>query len=167
MNNGASIVLMTLAIGITLVALFAVMAALFSAAIARTRRSMEASAGASFAVGLVNTFFMGGIVAALAGLADGLDFALLRAPALALLVILIVLLMFGLAGSALMVGGRLFPERSATGQVLLGGTALVLACLTPFVGWFGLFPYVSFLGIGGFILSLFRKGADALPQADG
>jgi len=166
MNNGASIVLLTFAIGITLVALFAVMAALFPSAIARTRQSMESSAGASFVIGLVNTLFMGGIALALAGLADGLHIALLRAPALALFVTLVVLLTFGLAGSALMVGGRLFPGRTATGQGLLGGIALVLACLTPFVGWFGVLPYVSFLGIGGFILSLFRKGANAVPEPD-
>jgi len=166
MNNGASIVLLTVAIGFTLVALFTVLAALFPSAIARTRRSMESSAGASFAIGLVNTLFMGGIALALAGLADGLGVALLRAPALALLAILVVLLTFGLTGSALMVGGRLYPKRSATGQGLLGGIALVLACLTPFVGWFGILPYVSFLGIGGFILSLFRKEANGMPEPD-
>jgi hypothetical protein len=159
MNNGASIVLLIVAIGLTLVALF-------PSATARTRRSMEATPGAAFAIGLVNSLFMGGIALALAGLANGLGLGLLRAPALALLAILVVLLTFGLTASSLMVGTRLFPERSATARGLLGGTGLVLACLTPFVGWFGVLPYICFLGIGGFILGLFRKETDALKETD-
>lgn len=165
MNNGPSIVLLTAAIGFTLVALFAVVGALFPEATARTRRSMDTSPGPAFAVGLVNSLFMGGIALALAGLADGLGFSLLRAPAVALFAILIVLLTFGLTGTAQMVGARLFPQRSPTAHGLLGGIGLVLACLTPFVGWFGVLPYASFLGIGGFILSLFRGRAEAGPES--
>ena len=161
MNNGASVVALTIAVALTLVALFVVVAALFPSAIARTRHSMETSPGASFAIGLVNSLLMGGIALALAGLADGLGFGLLRVPAVGLMAILVVLLTFGLSGATNMIGGRLFPERSATGRGLLGGTGLVLACLTPFVGWFGVLPYVSFLGIGGFILSLFRRETEA------
>ncbi len=166
MNNGGSIVLLTIAVGLTLVALFAVVAALFPAVTSRTHRSMESSPGASFAIGLVNSLFMGGIALALAGLADGLGFALLRAPAVALFAILVGLLTFGLTGSAQLVGGRLFPSARPRHRTLLGGIGLVLACLTPFVGWFGVLPYVSFFGIGGFILSLFRKQGDAVPEAD-
>lgn len=157
MNNGASIVVLTVAVALTLIAMFAVVAALFPSATGRTRRSMETSPGASFAIGLVNSLFMGGIALALAGLADGLGLGLLRAPAVGLIAILVVLLTFGLTGASQLVGDRLFPERSASARGLLGSTGLVLACLTPFVGWFGLFPYVSFLGIGAFILSLFRR----------
>lgn len=164
MNNGASIFLLTVAIGVTVVALFGVVAALFPEAVDRTRRTMQASPGTSFAIGLVNTLFMGGIALALAGLADGLGFALLRAPAVALFAILVILLAFGLSAAAFMVGERLFPERSTTARGLLGGTGVVLACLTPFVGWFGVLPYVGFLGIGAFILSLFRKIPDAPPE---
>jgi hypothetical protein len=157
MNNGGSILALTIAIGVSVVALFAVVEALFRTALVRTRRTMESAPGSSFAIGLVNSLVMAGVALALAGLADGLGFGLLRIPAVALLTVLVVLVTFGLTGAALLVGGRLFPERSATARCLLGGVALVLACLTPFVGWFGVLPYSGFLGVGGFILSLFRK----------
>jgi hypothetical protein len=166
MNNGASILVLAIAIGVTVVALFAVMEALFPAALARTRRMMESAPGSSFAVGLVNSLVMAGIGLALAGLADRLGFGLLRVPAVALLTVLIVLVTFGLTGAALLVGGRLFPDRSAIARCLLGGAALVLACLTPFVGWFGVLPYAGFLGVGGFILSLFRQAPDLSADQD-
>jgi hypothetical protein len=160
MNNGASILILTLAIGVTLVASFAVVTALFPAATSRTRKAMVASPGTSFAIGLVNSLFMGGIALALAGLADGLGAGLLRVPAVGLFALLVILMTFGLTAAAEVIGQRLFPDRSATASSLLGGLALVLACLTPFVGWFGILPYVTFLGVGGFILSLFRKAPE-------
>jgi hypothetical protein len=166
MNNGASIVLLSLASGSAIVALFAVMGALFPDALGRTRMAMEASPGASFALGLVNSLFMGGIALAFAGLADGLGVGVLRAPAVAVFALLVILVTFGLTGAAQLIGQRLFPARPPTARLLLGGLALVVASLTPFVGWFGLLPYVTFLGVGGFILSLFRKGSESPTEPD-
>jgi hypothetical protein len=34
---------------------------------------------------------------------------------------------------------------------------LSFACALPVVGWFLLFPYVGFVGIGAFILGLFQR----------
>ncbi len=65
-------------------------------------------------------------------------------------------LLLGLAGAVKLIGERLLPERSHHQQMVWGGLATVLGCLTPFIGWFGLFPYVALLGFGAFILSWFR-----------
>ncbi len=45
----------------------------------------------------------------------------------------------------------LLPIRS------LGALVLVLACLTPLVGWLGFFPYVALRGLGGLVVALARK----------
>lgn len=165
MQDGASLFFLITASGLTLVALFAVLVALFPAALARSERAMDEAPGIAFVIGLVNLVFFGGLSLAFGGLASGLNAPIFRVPLVVALAILTILLALGLAGASEMVGGRLFPNRSRTRQVLLGGVACVLASLTPFVGWFGLFPFLSFLGLGGVILGWFRRSSATTQPA--
>ncbi len=162
MKDGASTALLTLSIALTLIALFGVMSALFPRVLARTRRAVEQTPGWCFGLGIVNALFLTGIGLAFIGLADGLGAGFLRLPAVLAFSLLVIFSCFGLSSMAQLIGLRLFPERSAVARVLLGGTALTLASLAPFIGWFGVLPYALFVGLGGFILSWFRKE----PEAD-
>jgi hypothetical protein len=49
---------------------------------------------------------------------------------------------------------------------LRGGLLLVLACLTPYIGWFVFTPFVLSLGLGASILALFqRKALSPMPES--
>ena len=166
MQDGASLFFLITASGLTLIALFAVLAALFPASLARSERAMDESPGIAFVIGVVNVVFFGGLSLAFGGLAAGLNVPILRVPLVVTLGIPIILLPLGLAGVSEMVGARLFPNRARPSQLLLGGLACVLGSLTPFVGWFGLFPFLSFFGLGGVILGWFRRTTEGGRASD-
>ena len=137
---------------LSLVALFVAMGALFPRQIADVKSKSSDMPGRSFLLGLVNVVFLSVIAAALSGAGD---FAQLLA--LLLFAILVIGLAFGLAGMAPLIGERLLPESSGVRQTGWGAAIMVVASLTPFIGWFVLFPYLSFRGIGAFLLGLFAR----------
>ncbi len=146
----------------TLVGLFIVMNALFTPWIARTCQAAETQAARSFLVGLVNLVFVGALISAVIALADntGLDFIIVLAVLLA--AALAIAAAFGLAAMVQIVGARLMPGGQGLRPAIWGTVALTLGCLTPYVGWFGLLPYVVIRGLGAFVLTLFgrhQKGA--------
>lgn len=156
MNEAIRFVVVGLAAGVTLVALFLSIGVLFSSKVERARRAAEESPGRSFVIGAINVLFLGVLGIGFSALADGVGAEVLQLPALLFLSVLVILLAFGLTGASLLIGERLFPAAGLFRSRLGGATALTLAALPPFVGWFGFLPYTAFLGSGGFILGLFR-----------
>jgi hypothetical protein len=122
--------------------------------------------GRAFLLGLINTLFVAALFIGLAALAEASGIGLLLLLALLLLVIYLIGLVFGLTGMAQLVGGRLCPAWSPNRRHIAGALALILGCLLPYIGWFGLFVYVSLLGVGGVILSFFRKDQPAVPETE-
>jgi hypothetical protein len=79
--------------------------------------------------------------------------------------VLAIMLSFGLAGMAQLIGERVAPSTwGKSRQVLLGTVLLGIGCTVPLVGWFLLLPYTSFLGIGAFITSFFQPNKPPLPK---
>ena len=151
MSEGVALILAPF-VGLTLVALFVAMGALFPRQIADGKSKSSEMPGRSFLVGLINVVFLSVIIAALSGGGDFPQFV-----ALLLFAILAIGLVFGLAGIGPLIGERLLPESSSVRQAGWGAAIMVVASLTPFIGWFLLFPYLSFRGLGAFILSLFAR----------
>jgi hypothetical protein len=56
-----------------------------------------------------------------------------------------------------LIGDRLVPLRGPISQVLIGAAAIVLAGLTPLLGWFLFFPYIALVGLGGVVIGLFSR----------
>ena len=139
-------------VSLTLVALFVAMGALFPKQIADVKSKGSDMPGRSFLLGLINVVFISVLAAALSG---GGEFPQLLG--LILFAVLVIGLAFGLAGMAPLIGERLLPETSAVRQTGWGAATMVMASLTPFIGWFLLFPYLSFRGLGALILSLFSR----------
>lgn len=150
-------------LGATLVGLFAVMNALFTSWIARTSETAETQAARSFLVGLVNLIFGAALIAAIIALADGtgLDFLIVLAVMLA--AVLVIAAAFGLAAMAQIIGARILPGGQGLRPLIGGTVALALGCLVPYVGWFGLLPYVVLRGLGAFVMVLFARPRK--PQA--
>ena len=150
------IILLTIALS----AYFLVLGALFTNRVAKTQRVLTAMPGRSFGVGLVNFLFFGVIALVLFSLSDkagSVIKVILTIPALLITAVLAIMLSFGLVGIVNLLGERIFPETSSWKQTVFGSIILSFACALPFVGWFLLFPYVGFVGIGGFILGLFQR----------
>ena len=157
MAEGFSVIVVSLLGGATLVALFSVMAVLFPRQADAAQRAAEAMPGRSFLLGLVNVGFLTIAGLAFSALGDGLGAAIVKLLALPPLLAVLLGLAFGLAAMSLLIGERLAPDRSRSAQVALGASVMVLGSLAPFIGWFGLFPYVAFRGLGGFVIGLFAR----------
>jgi hypothetical protein len=157
MNQPLAAFLLITGSALCLVALFLVLETLFPRLVARTHDAAEAMPGRAFLLGLVNFLFLFALLAVLSALGENLRIGALQLLALLVLALLLILLTFGLAGVAQLLGARLAPERGPLARTLWGAAALTLACLTPFLGWFGLLPYTALLGLGAFILSWFRR----------
>jgi hypothetical protein len=152
MPNEIAVIILAPLVGLSLIALFAAMGAIFPLQIADVKSRSSDMPGRSFLLGLINAVFLSVIGAALSGAGD-----VPQLLALLLFTILVVGLAFGLAGMAPLIGERLLPESSETRQAGWGAAIMVVASLTPFIGWFLLFPYLSFRGLGAFLLSLFAR----------
>lgn len=161
MQEALALLVLAPLLTLTLVALFTVMGVLFPRQISGVRSTAAAMPGRSTLLGFVNVLFLLIIAAALSAIGEGGGGGgLFQVLALILFVLLIAALAFGLAGMAPLIGERLLPEANATRQSTWGGAAMVVASLTPFVGWFLLFPYLSFRGLGAFVISLFTESSN-------
>jgi hypothetical protein len=155
MNQVFPILILTIAMGICLVALWMTLHAFFSRILERTRSIAAERAGRSFLTGMVNTLFLVAVVLAL--LAVGQSYsgaAVLVILAFVIGLVLIVGLLFGITAMVLLLKERLFPGQLGNRPFALAGAVASLACVTPYLGWFGLFPYISFRGLGAFVIAL-------------
>jgi hypothetical protein len=141
---------------VCLVALFTGLAFLFPVVVSRTKAAADRMPGRCFLVGLVNLFFFGSVLLGFTALSQGSGQIFLF-PALVILSILLIGVLIGLAGLASLLGERMFPERSAWVRTTAGGVTATLACLTPFIGWFGLFPFLACAGLGAVVLGWFQR----------
>ena len=141
-------------VGATVVALFAVMGVLFRSWVERIHELAETQARRSLLVGLVNVVSLTALTLALARIGQNADLGILSVINILLLAAAAIAIIFGLAGMVRLVGAHLIPAASQTRQAVWGGAAIVLACLTPYVGWFLLFPYIAMRGLGAVVLAL-------------
>ena len=153
--NQPNLVLLVVVIGFCLVAFFIIIDALFKGLVDGTAQSAEETPGKAFWVGLVNTVFLIAIAAGLIGLADisGLG-PVLAVPGLALGIFIIAGIVFGLAAMVRLSATLVFPGKEGWKAIAPAAGILILACLVPYIGWFGLFPYLGLRGFGAFILHL-------------
>lgn len=137
-----------------LIALFSVLGALFSEVVQGTQAAARRMPWRAALLGLVNVLFLSVLVAAFSAIGEG---GVLQLLAVLLLAVLAIGLAFGLAAMAPLIGEGLLPDASRTRQTVWGAIAMLLACLTPFLGWFALFPYLAFRGLGALVIQLFTR----------
>jgi hypothetical protein len=160
MDKIFGITLLLLASGITLISLLAVIALMFPSPVERTRAALETSLGRSFLLGLVNFLFVAAIAALLARLgqsAGGILAAILLLLALLLALTLAIFSALGLAGLTSLAGERIGEGTSPFRRHLRGSLLLILAGLTPYVGWFAFTPLALITGFGAALQAVFRK----------
>lgn len=143
------------------VAYFLAASALFPQRVAKTKMIGINMPGRSFGIGLVNFSFFSVIAIILISISDKIGNGFFKGvvifPALIILASIAIVLTFGLTGIASQVGERIIPDAILWKQTAAGTICLCFACSLPFVGWFLLFPYIGFVGIGAFILGIFQR----------
>jgi len=163
MSDIVRLFLITILLIAGLAAYFLVLNALFARRLTSTTSLAQSMPARSLGIGFVNFVFFAMIALVLLSVAENMGpfiKGLLTIPAIIILALLSIALSLGLAGMAMLIGERIFPDLPAWKQILWGTVCLSLGCALPFVGWFLLLPYVGFVGVGAVILS-FLQGRTA------
>ncbi|MBN2386118.1 MAG: hypothetical protein JXB85_03805 [Anaerolineales bacterium] len=149
------------AAGISLIALLAALGLILPGPTARTQAALEASLGRAFLVGLVNAVFFLALAAILLNLSEAVGAPVLGSILgfLGMLIALVLTLftLTGLAGFVRLAGTRIGAARSLFLGDLRGGLLLVLAALTPAIGWYLFTPFVLITALGAVLLVLFQR----------
>lgn len=144
-----------------LIAYFLAVTALFPQRVAQTKAIATDMPGRSFGIGLVNFAFFSVVAIVLVSISEKIGNGFFKGavmlPALIIIALIVIMLTFGLTAISNQVGERIIPDSSAWKQAFWGAGCLCFACALPFVGWFLLFPYIGFVGIGAFILGMFKR----------
>ena len=159
MDKVIGLLILALFGGAGLISMFAVIDLMLPALVEQTRAALEVSLGRSLLLGLANFIFAGVAVGLLSlpthagGVVAGIFVFLIGLVGLAV----IALLLLGLVSVASLLGGRLSAVNSPVASDLRGGALLVLACLTPYLGWFVFTPLVLWTAFGAAIKTTFRR----------
>lgn len=146
-----------------LVALLVVLGVLFPQHVQRSSRTAAQSPGRSFWIGAVNVLFFGAL--ALALLSSVVP--LLQAVGVIIAAAVIAAMAIGLGGMVQLAGERILPTASPLRRTAWSALIVVAACLTPYVGWLLLFPYLVFRGVGGWLLGSLRERREKrIPQSE-
>lgn len=151
MNNGLGILLIALATGVCSLALLVLLRVLAPDFTAEVREAAEASAGRAFWIGVLNLLFIGVVVVGLYALFQNIGVEALFILPMLMTAVVVVALLYGLAAMASYLGDGLGGAAEPWRATLKGGLLLLLASLTPYVGWFLIFPYLGLRGFGAVI----------------
>jgi hypothetical protein len=167
MEQGLTLLILLIFGSLCLVALFVVVNVLFQGFVSGIRLAAHETPGRALLVGLVNFVFLALLAMVLGRAAQNLGLQFLGLLAMLFVVLLVIGVTFGLAGMVELVAERLVPDYTGWRRTAGGAAAMTLACITPYVGWFGLLPYVGLRGLGALILSLFARASVKKVQQGG
>ena len=159
MNNIVGLLLVILFGGTGLISIFIIVNLILPTPIEQTRSILETNMGRSLLLGFVNFLFAGVVGVALAlparvgGIVAGIFVFLIGLVALTVAV----LTLFGLVALTSLLGNRIGEMKSPVTTHIRGGILLLLACLTPYLGWFIFTPLVLWTALGATVQTLFRK----------
>ena len=152
-----TLVLLVLFSGLCLAASFQALNLLFPARILKIKSVREELPGRSALIGLINTLFVLAIIMGFSALAERTGLEVLVIIPIVLLIIFIIIFMFGLTAMVYSIGEKFTPEKNQQTKMIYGAIITILACLTPFIGWFVLLPYLGLSGFGAAIIRYFQE----------
>jgi hypothetical protein len=144
-------------IWISITAFFVLIETLFPTIVREGKEIAEDSMGRAFWLGLINSLFLLALTLLSFYLANSVGVQLISLPGIILAVILIIGGIVGLSVMFQLIGDRLFPDQSTFKKNSYAAGVTILACLAPYIGWFGLFPYLLLVGFGAFIIRAYNQ----------
>jgi len=149
--------------GITFIALLGTIDLFLPEPVARARQKLEAAPLRSFLVGFINLLswfvilILWFVWTQYKGGPDVFVYLIGTALVILLLIGVIIPGIPGMVAMAGLTGSRWNASASPLGQDLRGGLLVVLACLTPYVGWFIFTPALLCTAIGAGLLTFFQR----------
>jgi hypothetical protein len=148
--------------GVGLISIFVVISLLLPVPVERTRTALETSPARSLLLGLINFLCVGVLDALLiwlAQLTSGIKVVSGILVIIGGLITLALALMafLGLASLADLLGQHMGEPKNEFQAIMRGGILLLLAALTPFVGWFAFTPLVILFSLGAAIQAVVRR----------
>ena len=153
MDQGIAFLFITISAGISIVAFFMMVNILFRDFVIDIETRAEETPGRAFVLGLINTIFILVLSVALWSIGENTGAGVLVILGMILVTLLLIGVTFGLSGMVRLVGKGLKPDKEERTQMIWGGAVGVIACATPFVGWFLLLPYLISRGFGAFLIT--------------
>ena len=148
--------LLAAASGISTAMLFVGMQVFFRTFLEGVEQAASEHPGRAFLIGLVNTVFLILVGYLFITWAQSTGAPILGAIGFVLWFVLALGVVFGLAGMVLLARSRIYGQSAGWRPVANSGVILFLACLTPYVGWFGFLPYLILRGLGAVMIHSLR-----------
>jgi hypothetical protein len=161
-NNIFALIFIVLFGGAGLISIFVVTSVLLPAFLERARTALEVSPGRSLLLGLINFLCIGVLDALLIWVAQLIKSIMIVSGILIVIgglvtSILTLLAFLGLASLANLLGHHIGEPKNEFMAILRGGVLLILAGITPFIGWFAFTPLVILTALGAAIQAVFRR----------
>ena len=156
------LILLIVCSGIAFIALLTAVGLLLPGTVEKSRLKLETSLGKAFLVGLVNLLSGLGINALFLAWwqstqPETVFWLIIWAVLMLLYIVLLLPSIPAMSALAQFLGMRMGESRSPLQRNLHGSLLLVLACLTPYVGWFVFAPFAVCVGLGASIQTLSRR----------
>jgi hypothetical protein len=157
---------------LALSALFSALILLFPGPVGQARENLENRPWRSIFLGTLN-FIGGGFIVMLVvglGMVVGQDIGAASTFLYALIgligIVLAIPTLIGLSAVIIVIGERIGKARNPFLTYLRGGGLLLLACITPFVGWFVFTPLVIWASLGSVVAILVKPKKVLTEKAD-
>ena len=143
---------------LTTTSLFLLAGALFPKITGNSREVIENSQGRTFWIGVVNLLFLAAILLISIFLVERVGLLpVFSIPGLAAVAAFAIWALVGLTSITHLIGERILPEHAQPKRNIWAAIILILALLTPFIGWYLFFPYTVILGLGGVVTTVYRE----------
>jgi hypothetical protein len=172
MGQFGFIVLLLIASGFSTAMFFVGMQVYFGSFLEGVERAAGEHPGRSFLTGLINTIFLIALGMLFVSWGQSAGAPLLGGVGVIFWIIFLVGIVFGLSGMVLLARTRIYGEAPGWRPVANTGGILFLACLTPYIGWFGFLPFLILRGLGAVMLHTYgiyrgRRAAGHEPSPAG
>lgn len=141
----------------SLIAFFSIVETLFQAVVKDCKEIAESSTSRAFWLGVVNSIFIVVLIRLFFFLGEQTGIPLLILPGAILAIAFLFGVILGFSAMIQLIGDRIFSNHSGFRKQIYAAGITILGCLTPYIGWFGLFPYLILVGFGAFVGRTFNE----------
>lgn len=156
MFQGTQLLITVIIGGICTTAFFVLIDTLFTNLVREGKEIAEDSLSRSFWLGLINGIFFLALAVLFIFPSEKIGTPLIALPGLFFGGVFIIGAIIGLSSMIQLIGDRLFHEQSPSKKKIYAAGITILGCLSPFLGWYVLFPYLILVGFGSYVIRAYN-----------